>query len=421
MKIGCLTEDDLKCYRDNQIIICGFRGWSQTLYKILKKNNLNVVGFYLQKDRPYIIELVLKIFLKIKYDGATIFNEKQMEEIHKLYGKPVMIELPGAETAKRVSDSQRNITVLSGSQFKTSFDDKYYIDRLKNIFYRLNEEYRWNRERVNPDRKVYREFLEKNYNNPIYICLPPKTADHTLNHTFNDLGEDLHYYNSKHKPIFIEQVKNNERIRIITAVREPISQNLSFFYQEVATGAIYKHMIMGKLENSNNKEKVISLQIQEKKFSQCKDNTKEFFEYFLQHFYPIEGFLNRSWDVGLIQEFIGEFDKHILNLLKYPFDKEKGYTIIKEGNIEIFVYQLEKLNDIVPELSKWVGVSFDKLENGNQASDKWVGPSYKQALKEIEISQKYFDRCYDEPYVKHFYSETDIEKFKERWRSHIKM
>lgn len=105
--------------------------------------------------------------------------------------------------------------------------------------------------------------------------------------------------------------------------------------------------------------------------------------------------------------------------MSYPFDKEKGYTIIKEGNIEVFVYQLEKLNDVFLELSDWVGVPFEKMVNANKAEDKWVGESYKQACKEIEITQEYFDRCYNEPYVKHFYSDEDIEKFKERWRSHI--
>ena len=33
--------------------------------------------------------------------------------------------------------------------------------------------------------------------------------------------------------------------------------------------------------------------------------------------------------------------------------------------------------------------------------------------------EEYFEKCYNEPYVKHFYSDDDINKFKEKWEKHI--
>lgn len=77
------------------------------------------------------------------------------------------------------------------------------------------------------------------------------------------------------------------------------------------------------------------------------------------------------------------------------------------------------MNDIAKEISEFVGGDFVKWEMANVAADKWVADSYKQAQKEIKFSQEYFDKCFDEPYVKHFYSDEDIEKFKTRWRTHI--
>ncbi len=109
-----------------------------------------------------------------------------------------------------------------------------------------------------------------------------------------------------------------------------------------------------------------------------------------------------------------------MDITKYPFDQDKGFTVIKKDNVEVFVYQLEKLNDLIPELSSWLNVPFDKFINGNMATEKWSGDSYKRAQKEIEITQEYFDKCFDESYVKHCYSKADIEKFKARWRPHIK-
>ncbi len=63
---------------------------------------------------------------------------------------------------------------------------------------------------------------------------------------------------------------------------------------------------------------------------------------------------------------------------------------------------------------------FESLLNDNVGEDKWYGDSYKQAKKELIISQEYFDAAFNEPYVKHFYSEADIEKFKAQWRPHIR-
>lgn len=114
------------------------------------------------------------------------------------------------------------------------------------------------------------------------------------------------------------------------------------------------------------------------------------------------------------------FNSNIINLYNHSFNTEQGYDIIKEGNIEVFVYQLEKLNDIAPQMSDWIGqTSFDEWINGNEASGKWINDFYKQAQKEIKFSQEFFDSCYNAEWVQHFYSQEDIEKFKERWRPHI--
>ncbi len=121
-----------------------------------------------------------------------------------------------------------------------------------------------------------------------------------------------------------------------------------------------------------------------------------------------------------LESFLEKFNNNITNVIGVPFDKESGYSIIKSGNIEVFVYQLEKLNNIIPQLSEWVGSNpFDQLVNDNIGEAKWTGESYKQAQKELVISQEYFDACFNAPYVKHFYSNEDIEKFKDRWRPHI--
>lgn len=210
-----------------------------------------------------------------------------------------------------------------------------------------------------------------------------------------------------------------EKVKVIIGIRNPISQNVSELYQKISSGNIYFDWILGELENKKANERKWFLQ----KFEKTIDANENIIEFLWENFIRRYVYSNIEFNENhalSIQKSIQEFSKYILDITKYPFNKEKGYTVIKEGNIEVFVYQLEKLNCLVPELSEWVGVTFSEIVRGNDASDKWISDSYKQAQKEIEITQEYFDRCYSEPYVQHCYSQEDIEKFKARGRTHIK-
>lgn len=58
-----------------------------------------------------------------------------------------------------------------------------------------------------------------------------------------------------------------------------------------------------------------------------------------------------------------------LNVYDYPFDKEIGYSIIKRGNITVFLYRLEALDRCWEALSEVVGLSL-RAEKCNVSSDK---------------------------------------------------
>ncbi|ONI44109.1 hypothetical protein AN641_08345 [Candidatus Epulonipiscioides gigas] len=242
---------------------------------------------------------------------------------------------------------------------------------------------------------------------PLIICMPPKTADITLKNTFNK--NNIKFNGHYHKPqIFDKNLYSKicKKIRFIIGLREPINQNLSLLYEQLGN--------IGYLSPK------LWLDI---KILQPDGDVQLLFDQLLSAYINIKNeptFNIKNFLSLFIQNFIPEYCKYIADIMKEPFDKEKGYTIIQDGNVEVFVYQLEKLNDNVQALSEWVGVPFDTLVNGNVAADKWIADSYKQAQKEIKISQEFFDKCFNEPYVKHFYSDEDIEKFKERWRPHIR-
>lgn len=262
------------------------------------------------------------------------------------------------------------------------------------------------------------DFLKKQYENPIIICMPPKTADATLDFTFEK--NNITAINLVHTPELIKK-ENFEiistKIKIMVGVREPIAQNLSIFYHKIADGSIVQPMIDPTC-NFKNLKNLDVMKKYENILCFSKDDVQKYWNIYTDR-YPISKNEEQIGYYNFIQNMIYRYKDYPFELLSTPFDKEKGYTIIKDGKREVFIYQLEKLDKLVPELSDWVGVPFEKLEKRNVGGDKWIGDSYKQAQKHIKLTQEYFERCYNEPYVRHFYSAEDIDKFKARWRPHI--
>lgn len=183
-------------------------------------------------------------------------------------------------------------------------------------------------------------------------------------------------------------------VKIITGIREPIGRDLSTLYQNIASASIAPFF---------TKETMLAF------FHQ--NDVQTLFEDFISY---------KSEGTTCIRTFFDTLQICGIDVRNHPFDQEKGYGICKEGPFEIFVYQLEKLNDLVPEISQWMGYDFDCWEKTNEASEKWVAKSYEKAKKELTFSQEYFDACYADSYVQHCYTPEDIEKFKTKWKSHIR-
>lgn len=230
---------------------------------------------------------------------------------------------------------------------------------------------------------------------PIFVCMPAKTGDNTIMETLSPL---LHLQQTHFPHWLHKKYLRDEKVKIITAVRDPIIKDLSSVYQWVSVSEPFKDLFPQEIPMTPEKlEMYLSNDIQ------------AYFDQYVSHdiFFQVKTWFNH-------------FSEQVVDLRKHPFDREKGYATVQEGNYDIFVFQLEKLNDLVPELSQWAGVELDQLKNANMASNKWIGSSYKQAKQDIKLTQEYFDACYNDSYIQHFYSQADIAAFQEHWKSHIK-
>ncbi len=429
LKLKQLTKKDLDIYIGKKVIFFQMMRHQQVGLNAFKKLNIEVIACCEESisiENAVALKLNHVTFIRpYELDG---FVEKHNNIIFQGVYTHADDLMKWKATAVRYGAAFSEFTM---GQIVNSFSKNNIFENLEKPIHAFVLESYWRYSCKSKGDQSFRRFKRKSSKMPIICCLPTKTGDVTLLCTLKKAFEsrpqsdnvmEHSWTNVWHRPRFVNKknLKCFSNVKIVVGLREPIAQNLSSFYQSITFSVLNYNWIYGLFQKKSYAERAEIIKELKHLVLEHGTDVQMLWDAYLYRHLPYE---HEAWPASTnntIQEFMLEFEKYVLDITVYPFDKEKGYTVIKNGNTEVFVYQLEKLNHLALELSEWVGVPFDKLENGNQASDKWIGESYKQAQKEIEITQEYFDKCFDEPYVKHCYSEADIEKFKAKWRPHIK-
>lgn len=183
-------------------------------------------------------------------------------------------------------------------------------------------------------------------------------------------------------------------VKIITGVREPLGKDLSLFFQGQAT---FEQYIAERGDFHNRLRNIM------------KDTWKG--SQFLFGYKPSAYGMGFGW-------FDNEFKKNFgLNIFKTPFDREKGYTIYKKDNIEIFLYRLENLNNLESEIGEFINRPDFKLLHTNNAEEKELQFVYKELKKEITFPRAYVKLYYDDnARMDYFYSKEEKDAFLRKWR-----
>lgn len=255
-------------------------------------------------------------------------------------------------------------------------------------------------------------FCQESYN---ILCLPPKTGDWTLNAAIENSGK--HFVNFWHSySRMTDELKEflaGEKIKIITAVRDPVSQNLSIFFNMLECFWDIREY----WENGGDTQMLFDSWIKHELKTDIKMHSKKcikafpFFEQFKQS-ENVE-YVIQNWFQNKLENYID------IDLCQYPFDHRKGCMVISKDNYEIFVYQLEKLDVIRNDLARFLSLDSIVLVNENVGERKWYANAYKKAKQELVLTEEYIEYCYNSKYVKHFYCQEDIEQYKESWLTHI--
>lgn len=187
----------------------------------------------------------------------------------------------------------------------------------------------------------------------------------------------------------IDKIKQPKPLKIVTLVREPISRDYSHFLYH-----------MDELVRSGY------LKAEDSMLAACS-----------------EGIIKRATQNGRYKygyqfEWFNEELKAVfgIDVYRYPFDRDKGYSIIRNGNIEVLVIKLERLNDLERVIGEFVNAPHLKLINANEAARKGYRDLYKSMRDVIKIPRQVIDMYYrNNHFMDHFYSEEEKKAFLNSW------
>lgn len=194
--------------------------------------------------------------------------------------------------------------------------------------------------------------------------------------------------------------KNQEKIKIISLVREPISRDISFFFENIW---IDSYCSMGE-----SIEEAFDIWMKECLYKINNNSSK----------FPI-------WYMDMNKPLFKWFDDEIkdlfnIDVFEYPFDVEKGYSIIKKDGVELLLIKLEKLNELSEVVGKFLEKDSFEIYTENDSENKPYVNLYKKFREQLELPKDYFEYYYGEySKLKHFYSENEIKMFEEKWRKKV--
>lgn len=235
-----------------------------------------------------------------------------------------------------------------------------------------------------------REFCSNS--DSVLIYQPGKVGSRTIFATLNKAKINvLHLHTMYDKsigsdaelPRLISQMRNwGKQVRMIVGVRDPIARSLATFMQ------MFTHDYLSDYN--------LSRSIEENAWAK------------------MESQLEKDWLFS--RWFDNELNKVTgIDVYEYPFDKERGYTWIKERGIEILLYKMEQMNEIVDVLGEFVGSPGLVLVNKNVGKEKQYRYIYEELKNRIKIPVEVIEQQYQSPKFLHFYTEEEKERFMRLW------
>lgn len=222
---------------------------------------------------------------------------------------------------------------------------------------------------------------------PVFVFQMGKVASSTIFDTLSEqypgavahahfIGED-----NWASVLFYEWAKSGKPLKIISPVRDPVSRNISDFFQ------LFRDYT-GMDVNSKDLDY---------------DIVYEKFLVNYNHMLPL------TWFDKMIKHY---FD---IDIYKYDFP-EVGYAIYTHNNISLLVFRID-IPDSTKEKAIRDFLDFDNihLKKSNVASSKQYASLYTSFQQKLTLPDEYLDMMCTSKYTRHFFSPDEIKTIKQRW------
>lgn len=189
-------------------------------------------------------------------------------------------------------------------------------------------------------------------------------------------NEDIAFLVSMHR-------KRKNPLKIIVSVREPIARAVANFMQTFSLEFVLGYPVGQGIEASAQ--------------NWIKKELTEDFEF-------------TWWFEEELKALTG------IDIYRHPFDRERGYSWIKEDGIEILLLKMERMNDNVGIIGEFVGKPDIKLVNDNVGAAKQYQYIYEELKKRIKIPVELIKQQYQgNSRVDHFYTEEEKKAYMQKW------
>ena len=104
-----------------------------------------------------------------------------------------------------------------------------------------------------------------------------------------------------------------------------------------------------------------------------------------------------------------------IDVFKEPFSKENGYQIYRRENVNLIILRLEDLNRVAEKaFDDFLGIKDFRIISVNVGEEKSYAELY-QKFKQRALPAHYVDEVYKTRFARHFYSDSEIEQFRQKW------
>ena len=196
----------------------------------------------------------------------------------------------------------------------------------------------------------------------------------------------------------------NGRIKLISLVRNPLARDYSAFWEVFVCGTQRRRYIPFLSANLQEMyDSFVDIIVnQDKKYEDAHIAVwREEFNWFDEEF-------KECFDLDIYQQ---------------PFDQEKGYTIIHNEYVDLFLMKLEKLDSVLPALNSFIGGNIHRTpQKAYSASSKIYSMAYRAFHQKVKLKKTYVDHYFSgNKKVDHFYTKEEQEKFLDEWKDNIEL